>query len=55
MEEKAYKKEKQPTSIKFDVELLEKIKADAERDQRSITGQIQYMLYQYYEIKKKLS
>lgn len=55
MDENAYKKVKQPTSIKFDKELLERIKADAERDRRSITGQIEYMLYQYYEIKKKLN
>lgn len=54
MEEKVYKKEKMPTSIKFDKELLDRIKFDAEKERRSITGQIEYMLIQYYEIKKKL-
>lgn len=47
-------KTKQATSIKIDEELLERVKADAERERRSITGQIEYMLIQYYEMKKLL-
>ena len=47
-------KSKQPTSIKLDPELLERVKKDAERERRSITGQIEYMLIQYYEMKKLL-
>lgn len=44
----------QPTSIRMDKDLYEKIKADAERERRSITGQIEYMLLQYYEMRKLL-
>lgn len=44
----------QATSIRLNPELLEKIKADAEKERRSITGQIEYMLIQYYELKKLL-
>lgn len=42
----------QPTSIRLKTDLYEKIKADAEKDQRSISGQIQYMLIKYYEMKE---
>lgn len=44
----------QPTSIRLDKELYEKIRTDAERERRSITGQIEYMLLQYYEMRKLL-
>lgn len=44
----------QPTSIRIDKELYERVKADAERERRSITGQIEYMLLQYYEMRKLL-
>lgn len=44
----------QPTSIRLDKDLYEKIKTDAGRERRSITGQIEYMLLQYYEMKKLL-
>jgi len=44
----------QPTSIRMDKDLYERIKADAERERRSITGQIEYMLLQYYEMRKLL-
>lgn len=49
-----FKKETMPTSIKLEKDLLEKIKADAKKERRSITGQIEYMILQYYDIKKKL-
>lgn len=42
----------QPTSIRLDKGLYEKIRQDAEKERRSITGQIEYMLLQYYEMKK---
>jgi len=44
----------QPTSIRLDKELYERIRVDAERERRSITGQIEYMLLQYYEMRKLL-
>jgi len=44
----------QPTSIRLDSELYERIKADAEKERRSISGQIEYMLLQYYEMRKLL-
>lgn len=44
------KKEIQPTSIKLEKELLERIKSDAERDGRSVTKQIEQMIKKYYEI-----
>lgn len=47
-------KRKQPTSIKLDEELYERVKKDAEKERRSITGQIEYMLLQYYEMRKLL-
>jgi len=44
----------QPTSIRMNKDLYERVKADAEKERRSITGQIEYMLLQYYEMKKLL-
>ena len=44
----------QPTSLRLDTELYEKIKADAKEERRSISGQIEYMLLQYYKMKKLL-
>lgn len=45
-------KQTSPTSIRLDNELMEKIKRDADKERRSITGQIEYMLLQYYELRK---
>ncbi|MBQ6205796.1 MAG: ribbon-helix-helix protein, CopG family [Oscillospiraceae bacterium] len=42
----------QPTSVRLDKDLYERIRQDAEKERRSITGQIEYMLLQYYEMKK---
>lgn len=44
------KKEIQPTSIKLEKTLLERIKNDAEKDGRSVTKQIEQMIKKYYEI-----
>lgn len=44
----------QPTSVRLDTELFERIKNDAEKERRSISGQIEYMLLQYYEMRKIL-
>jgi hypothetical protein len=41
-----------PTSIRLDDELYDKIKVEAEKDKRSITKQIEYIIQQYYELKK---
>lgn len=43
-----------PTSIRLNAELYEKIKKDAEKEKRSITKQIEYMIEMYYEIKEKM-
>ena len=40
------------TSIRLEKELLDKIKADAKKEGRSITKQIEIMIKAYYEIKK---
>lgn len=47
-------KDVQPTSVRLNTELLERIKSDAEKECRSISGQIEYMLLQYYEMRKLL-
>lgn len=41
-----------PTSIRLNDELYNKIKQDADKEKRSITKQIEYMLSKYYEIIK---
>ena len=43
-----------PTSIRLDQEIYQKIKADAEKEKRSISKQIEYIIIQYYEMKKLL-
>lgn len=48
------KKEILPTSIKLERELLERIKADAEKEGRSVTKQIEQMIKKYYEIKENI-
>ena len=39
-----------PTSIRIDEAILEKVKKDAERDKRSVSKQIEFMIEKYYEI-----
>lgn len=46
--------EKKPTSIRLSETLYEKIKTDAERDKRSISKQIEYMIEKYYEMQQML-
>lgn len=41
-----------PTSIRLTEDLYEKIKKDAEKDKRSITKQIEYIIETYYKIKE---
>lgn len=41
-----------PTSIRLEDEIYDKVKADADKDKRSITKQIEYIIQQYYEMKK---
>lgn len=43
-----------PTSIRLSEELYEKIKRDAEKEKRSVTKQIEFMIETYYEIKGKM-
>ena len=49
--EELYKKEVQPTSIKLSKNLHAKIKELATKESRSVSGQIEYMLKKYLEIK----
>ena len=42
------------TSVRLEKELLERIKTDAEREGRSVTKQIEYMIKKYYEAKATL-
>ena len=44
-----------PTSIRLENDLLIKVQADAEKERRSVSKQIEYMLLQYYELKKLLN
>jgi len=46
------KEETVPTSIRLDKILLEKVKADAKNQGRSITKQIEQIILKYYEINK---
>lgn len=48
------KKQIYSTSIRLNPELYDKVKEDARKECRSITGQIEYMLLQYYEMRKIL-
>ena len=43
-------KEIQSTSIRLDEALIQRIRADAKKEKRSITAQIEYMLEKYYEV-----
>lgn len=43
-----------PTSIRLPDELYKKVKNDAEEKKRSITKQIEYIIEQYYNIKKNI-
>jgi hypothetical protein len=42
------------TSITLDEALFNKIKEEAEKENRNFTKQLEYMLLKYYEIKKNL-
>lgn len=44
-------KKDMPTSIRLPNNLYNKIKTDAEKEKRSITKQIEYIITKYYEIK----
>lgn len=44
-----------PTSIRLDEELYNKIQEDAKKEKRSISKQIEYMILQYYEMKKLIN
>lgn len=48
------KKNIAPTSIRISEELYNKIKDDADKEKRSITKQIEFMLEKYYEIKDRI-
>ena len=41
-----------PTSIRLKKELMDKIKEDADKQKRSITKQIEYIIEKYYNLKE---
>ncbi|MBR1735992.1 MAG: ribbon-helix-helix protein, CopG family [Firmicutes bacterium] len=41
-----------PTSIRLKKELMDKIKEDADKQKRSITKQIEYIIENYYNLKE---
>ena len=41
-----------PTSIRLKKELMDKIKEDANKQKRSITKQIEYIIEKYYNLKE---
>lgn len=43
----------QPTSIRIEDKLLEKVKADAQAQKRSVSKQIEYIIEQYYKIREQ--
>ena len=45
------KKQSKPTSIRIEQKLLEKVKADADKEKRSVTKQIEYIIERFYGIK----
>lgn len=44
-----------PTSIRLSDDVFEKLKAEADHDKRSISKQIEYIIQQYYEMKRLLN
>ena len=40
-----------PTSIRINPKLLEKVKTDADKEKRSVTKQIEYIIERFYGIK----
>ncbi len=48
-------KETYPTSIRLEKEIYDRIKDEANKEKRSITKQIEYIITQYYELKKLLN
>lgn len=52
MNDNVIKRDIMPTSIKFERELYEKIKIDAEKNERSFSKQVQFMLKKYYDLKE---
>lgn len=46
-------KNKKMTSIRFDQELLDIIKAEAAEQNRSVTNLIEYILWEYFKNKDK--
>lgn len=43
-----------PTSIRLDTKIMDAIRQDAEKEKRSISAQIEYIVEKYYEIKNNL-
>jgi len=44
-----------PTSIRLDPTIIDRVKEDAKLEKRSVSKQIEYIIQQYYEMKKLLS
>ena len=50
MKDNITKKNIIPTSIKFDEEVYEKIKEDADKSERSFSRQLHYIVKKYYQL-----
>ena len=52
-ETKYKKRDRYPTSINLDNDLMEKIRKDAQDSERSISAQITYIIKKYYQFIEK--
>ena len=43
-----------PTSIRIDENLYKKVVDEAQKEKRSVSAQIEYMIEKYYEIKETM-
>ena len=44
-----------PTSIRLSQDIYDKVKAEADKEKRSLSKQIEYIIQQYYELKQLLN
>lgn len=44
-----------PTSIRLDDNIFDRVKNDAEKEKRSVSKQIEYIIQQYYELKRLMN
>lgn len=49
------KEERKQTTVRLKIDLFKKIENDAEKESRDFTKQLEYIIIQYYEMKKILN